>query len=81
MLLHYASQALYGSLLSQGVRIVEYRRGFLHAKAAVIDADWATVGSSNIDPFSLMLAREANVLVRDAGFAEELRAPQRFPRS
>ena len=73
MLLHYASQALYGSLLSQGVRIVEYRRGFLHAKAAVVDGDWATVGSSNIDPFSLMLAREANILVCDTGFAEELR--------
>lgn len=72
-LLHYASQALYGSLLSQGVRIFEYRRSFLHAKAAVIDADWATVGSSNIDPFSLMLAREANVVVRDAGFTQELR--------
>ncbi len=72
-LLHYASQALYGSLLSQGVRIIEYRRGFLHAKAAVIDDDWATVGSSNIDPFSLMLAREANVVVRDAGFAQQLR--------
>ncbi|WP_018228297.1 cardiolipin synthase ClsB [Methyloversatilis universalis] len=72
-LLHYASQALYGSLLSQGVRIFEYRRSFLHAKAAVVDHDWATVGSSNIDPFSLMLAREANVVVRDAGFADELR--------
>ncbi|HEY9193741.1 MAG TPA: cardiolipin synthase ClsB [Methyloversatilis sp.] len=71
-LLHYASQALYGSLLSQGVRIIEYRRSFLHAKAAVIDDDWATVGSSNIDPFSLMLAREANVVVRDAGFARQL---------
>lgn len=72
-LLHYASQALYGALLSQGIRIFEYRRSFLHAKAAVVDHDWATVGSSNIDPFSLMLAREANVVVRDAGFADELR--------
>lgn len=72
-LMHYASQALYGSLLSKGVSIVEYRRSFLHAKAAVIDDDWATVGSSNIDPFSLMLAREANIVVRDAGFAQELR--------
>jgi cardiolipin synthase len=45
----------------------------LHAKVAVIDDDWATVGSSNIDPFSLLLSREANVVVRDAGFAGELR--------
>jgi cardiolipin synthase A/B len=73
ILLHYATQALYGSLLTAGVRIVEYRRSFLHAKVAVVDRDWATVGSSNIDPFSLMLAREANVIVRHAGFARALR--------
>jgi cardiolipin synthase len=73
-LLHYATQALYHRLLAGGVRIVEYHRGFLHAKVAVVDGEWSTVGSSNIDPFSLLLAREANVLVRDAGFAAELRS-------
>ncbi len=72
-LLHYASQALYGVLLQGGVRIFEYHRSFLHAKVAVIDNCWATVGSSNIDPFSLLLAREANVVVRDANFAAQLR--------
>lgn len=72
-LLHYATQALYGELLAAGVSIREYTRGFLHAKVAVVDADWATVGSSNIDPFSLLLAREANVVVRDDGFAACLR--------
>ena len=72
-LLHYATQALYGNLLKSGIRIVEYRSGFLHAKVAVIDDHWATVGSSNIDPFSLLLAREANVVVSDAGFATQLR--------
>jgi cardiolipin synthase len=72
-LLHYATQALYGSLLKSGIRIVEYRAGFLHAKVAVVDDRWATVGSSNIDPFSLLLAREANVIVQDAGFATQLR--------
>lgn len=71
-LLHYATQSLYGVLLGAGVRIFEYRRSFLHAKVAVIDRRWATVGSSNIDPFSLLLAREANVVVRDNGFAQEL---------
>ncbi|MCO5108578.1 MAG: cardiolipin synthase ClsB [Burkholderiaceae bacterium] len=69
---HYGSQALYDELLRGGVEIVEYRRSFLHAKVAVID-DWATVGSSNIDPFSLLLAREANVGVHDATFARRLR--------
>ena len=72
-LLHYATRALYGALLAGGVEIFEYRRSFLHAKVAVVDGQWATVGSSNIDPFSLMLAREANVVVTDTAFAGELR--------
>ena len=73
-LLHYASRALYRYFLDAGVEIHEYHRSFLHAKVAVIDERWATVGSSNIDPMSLLLAREANVMVEDAGFARELRA-------
>ena len=73
-LLHYASRALYGALLDAGVEIHEYHKSFLHAKVAVIDRAWATVGSSNIDPFSLLLAREANVVVDDERFASELRA-------
>ncbi len=73
-LLHYATQALYSRLLNSGVRIFEYQRSFLHAKVAVIDRYWATVGSSNIDPFSLLLAREANVVVLDRKFAGQLHA-------
>jgi cardiolipin synthase len=73
VLLYYASRALYGSLLDAGVEIYEYHKSFLHAKVAVIDWHWATVGSSNIDPFSLMLAREANVVVDDLQFSRELR--------
>ena len=69
---HYGSQVLYDELLRAGIEIVEYRKSFLHAKAAVID-DWATVGSSNIDPYSLLLAREANVVVRNRRFAQRLR--------
>ncbi|MEO6974411.1 MAG: cardiolipin synthase ClsB [Gallionella sp.] len=71
---HYATHALYDQLLAGGIEIYEYQPGYLHAKVAVVDGQWATVGSSNIDPFSLMLAREANLAVRDAGFAGELRA-------
>lgn len=71
-LLHYATQALYGALLDAGIQIHEYQRSFLHAKVAVVDGLWATVGSSNIDPFSLLLAREANVFVQNAGFASQL---------
>lgn len=73
ILLHYATQSLYDRMLSAGVRVFEYAPAELHAKVAVIDGDWATVGSSNIDPFSLLLSREANLVVRDAGFAGELR--------
>ena len=72
LLLHYATRALYGALLGAGVRIFEYRRSFLHAKVAVVDGTWATVGSSNIDPFSLLLAREANVVVSNGDFASGL---------
>ena len=72
-LLHYASRALYGQLLAAGVAIQEYHRSFLHAKVAVVDSRWATVGSSNIDPYSFLMSREANVFVRDAAFAGELR--------
>jgi len=69
---HHASRALYGSFLGAGIEIYEYRRSFLHSKAAVIDGHWATVGSSNIDPFSLLLSREANVVVDDAEFGATL---------
>ncbi len=70
---HYATQALYGSLLDAGIEIYEYHKSYLHAKVAVIDQHWSTVGSSNIDPFSLLLAREANVVVDDEALAMQLK--------
>jgi len=73
VLLHYASRALYGALLDADVQIFEYTKSFLHAKVAVVDGRWATVGSSNIDALSLLLMREANVVVEDRKFAQELR--------
>ncbi|MEI6601742.1 MAG: phospholipase D-like domain-containing protein, partial [Comamonadaceae bacterium] len=71
---YYATRPVYGALLAAGVEIFEYSAGFLHAKVAVIDGHWATVGSSNLDPLSLLLAREANVVVEDAAFAQDLQA-------
>ncbi len=68
-----ASRALYRNFLEAGIEIREYHASFMHAKVAVIDEAWATVGSSNIDPFSLWLAREANVVVFDTNFARQLR--------
>ncbi|MCC9598818.1 cardiolipin synthase ClsB [Rubrivivax sp. JA1055] len=67
-----AARALYDELRAHGVRIYEYTPAFLHAKVAVVDDDWATVGSSNIDPLSLLLNLEANVVVRDPLFARAL---------
>lgn len=73
-LLRYATQALYATALQAGIRIFEYEKSFMHAKVAVIDGHWATVGSSNIDPFSLLLAKEANVVMRDDNFGGQLRS-------
>ena len=71
---YHAARPVYGALLAAGVEIHEYSVSFLHAKVAVIDSHWATVGSSNLDPLSLLLAREANVVVDDETFAKDLRA-------
>jgi cardiolipin synthase len=70
---HYATLALYRQLLKAGIEIYEYRDSYLHAKVGVVDGVWATVGSSNLEPLSLLLAREANVVVRNPPFAGALR--------
>ncbi len=72
----HASRAVYAVMLKAGIEIIEYEASFLHAKVAVMDSAGgalATVGSSNLDPLSLLLAREANIFVRDDSFAGELR--------
>jgi cardiolipin synthase len=71
--LYYASKALYGSFLDAGIQIHEYHKSLMHAKVAVIDEHWSTVGSSNLDPFSLLLSLEANVMVDDKNFAKTLK--------
>ncbi len=72
-LLQMATRALYEQLLGAGVKIYEYEKSMLHGKVAAIDDAWATVGSSNLDPFSLFLNREANMVVFDEAFARNLR--------
>jgi cardiolipin synthase len=69
---YHAARPLYGALLQAGVEIYEYHGGLLHAKVAVVDGHWATVGSSNLDPLSLQLAREANVVLEDVTLAKML---------
>jgi len=70
---YHTARTVYGALLQAGIEIHEYVHAYLHAKVAVIDGHWCTVGSSNLDPLSLLLAREANVVLDDTRFASELR--------
>lgn len=64
----FASREIYDILLDAGVRLFEWRGRVMHAKTAVIDGRWSTVGSSNLDPQSLRQNLEANAVVRDAAF-------------
>jgi cardiolipin synthase len=68
-----AARLLYEHLQRDGVKIHEYCKRPLHGKVAVVDDDWSTVGSSNLDPLSLSLNLEANVILRDEAFATQLR--------
>ena len=61
-----AGRSFYDALLRQGVRIFEYSKGIDHSKCMVIDGDWSTVGSSNLDERSLRLNFELSVLIHDA---------------
>jgi cardiolipin synthase len=69
-----AAQWLYEYLRRGGVTIHEYCKRPVHAKVAVVDDEWATVGSSNLDPLSLSLNLEANVVLRDREFNSVLTA-------
>jgi cardiolipin synthase len=64
---------LYRTFLNAGVRIAEYEKAMLHGKVAVVDSDWATVGSSNLDALSLVLNNEANVVLIEHPEIGELR--------
>ncbi|MFL6663222.1 MAG: cardiolipin synthase ClsB, partial [Rhizobacter sp.] len=68
-----AARLLYPDLLADGVSIFEYVRRPLHGKVALVDDEWSTVGSSNLDPLSLSLNLEANVIIRHRGFTDGLR--------
>ena len=67
-----AASLLYHHLITAGVRIFEYRERPLHGKVAISDQEWSTVGSSNLDPLSLSLNLEANLVIRDHSFNREL---------
>lgn len=73
-LMQAATKGLYDYLMGAGVVLHEYCRRPMHGKVAVIDDDWCTIGSSNLDPLSLFLNLEANLVVRDPDLARRLRA-------
>lgn len=68
----FSARILYGYLLRGGVSILEYNCRPLHGKVALVDDEWATVGSSNLDPLSLSLNLEANLIIRDRTFNRQL---------
>jgi cardiolipin synthase len=67
-----ASRAAWGPLLRGGVKIYEYQPALLHAKTVVIDGRWSTIGSANLDPRSLALCQELNVVMYDRDVARTL---------
>jgi cardiolipin synthase A/B len=69
----HAAKLLHPQLISAGIEIFEYCKRPMHAKIALVDEDWSTVGSSNLDPLSLSLNLEANVMIRERAFNADLR--------
>jgi len=74
VLVFYASRHYYSRLLKAGVQLFERRGGMLHAKTAVIDDVWSTIGSSNLDTQSFLTNDEANVVILGRDFADNMQA-------
>ncbi|ANO53351.1 hypothetical protein BA177_17285 [Woeseia oceani] len=70
----HASRSRYGKLLERGIRIYETTGTFLHAKTAVIDGVWSTVGSSNLDYRSFLHNDEVNAIVLGPHFGKQMEA-------
>ncbi len=71
-IVQWAAHALFAPLLRAGVHIYEYLPRVLHAKTAVIDGEWSTIGTANMDYRSLFTNYEVNLIARDPGLAAEL---------
>jgi cardiolipin synthase len=69
-----AARSYYSKLLKAGVKLYEYRKALLHAKTAVIDGIWSTVGSTNMDYWSFLSDDEINAVILDRQFATEMEA-------
>ena len=73
----WAARGFYRRLLRAGVRVFEWSEGVLHAKTAVVDGNWATVGSFNLESFSLLYNHEVNVALVEPAFASLVEASLR----
>ena len=71
-LAYYGGRSYYAQLLRAGVKVYEFRNAMVHSKIAVIDKAWSTVGSTNLDPWSLMRNYEVNAVILGRGFGNNL---------
>ncbi len=69
----WASRSHYEKMLRAGVKIFEYNKTFLHSKTIVIDDEWATVGSFNLDSLSFIYNYEANVVSTDSALVQSIK--------
>ena len=70
----WASQHLYTRMLRSGIRVFEWTRTVLHAKTAVVDSKWSTIGTYNLDRRSLAYNLEVNAMILDESVAGALEA-------
>jgi cardiolipin synthase A/B len=67
-----AARSHYHALLKAGVKIYEWQGAMLHAKTATVDGVWSTVGSSNLDWWSIARNNEVNAIVLSHSFGDEM---------
>jgi cardiolipin synthase len=72
MLALYGGRNFYGRLLKSGVELYRRKRVLLHSKTAVIDGVWSTVGSDNMDLWSILRNNELNAVILSRGFANQM---------
>ena len=70
----YAGRSHYTHLLKSGVKLYEHRDAMVHAKTAVIDGVWSTIGSTNMDLWSFLRNDEVNAIILGTDFATEMEA-------
>lgn len=70
----WAARGEYERWIALGIQVFEYGRRMMHGKAIVVDDDWASLGSFNVNLVTLRFASEVSLFVRDPAFVAELAA-------